>query len=605
MSVAEPLEGSARMPGKAGFLDDVAGFDHRFFGISPREAAAMDPQQRLLLEVAWEALEDAGVVPAQVTRGRCGVYIGSMWTDYARLFDLTDHGPHSATGLETSLLSGRLSHLLGLTGPSLTVSTACSSSLVAVHLACQSLLSGETSIALAGGVNLLLTPDSTAIMKAFGGLSPRERCRTFDSSADGYVRGEGCGVLVLKPLSTALEDGDPVHGVILGSAVNHNGHVGGVTASSVRAQKVLIRAACASAGISPTAVDYVEAHGTGTAQGDPVELRALKSALCEGRPQDHPLWVGSVKTNIGHLEAAAGVAGLVKVLLALRHRLLPAHLHLKKPHPEVDPALLRIPVTTVSWPSTAERALAGVSSFGFSGTNAHVVVQQAPPSPALGPAEAQQGGLALMSARAPEALDQAADELAAHLRRHADTNLDHLCATLALHRTHHPHRLALTADTTEQLAQNLQALAEGAPVPRAARGHRAGESPSTSVLVFSGQGTQWAGMARSLRTFPAFHEALEQCAKALAPHCALPVLAALYGEAPKLDLSRTDVAQPVVFALQVALARLLGELGPDPDRRRRAQPGRGGRRTPGGAAVTRRRGHACGASRPADAPDRR
>ena len=379
MSVAEPLEGSARMPGKAGFLDDVAGFDHRFFGISPREAAAMDPQQRLLLEVAWEALEDAGVVPAQVTRGRCGVYIGSMWTDYARLFDLTDHGPHSATGLETSLLSGRLSHLLGLTGPSLTVSTACSSSLVAVHLACQSLLSGETSIALAGGVNLLLTPDSTAIMKAFGGLSPRERCRTFDSSADGYVRGEGCGVLVLKPLSTALEDGDPVHGVILGSAVNHNGHVGGVTASSIRAQKVLIRAACASAGISPTEVDYVEAHGTGTAQGDPVELRALKSALCEGRPQDHPLWVGSVKTNIGHLEAAAGVAGLVKVLLALRHRLLPAHLHLKKPHPEVDPALLRIPVTTVSWPSTAERALAGVSSFGFSGTNAHVVVQQAPP----------------------------------------------------------------------------------------------------------------------------------------------------------------------------------------------------------------------------------
>ncbi|WP_414497557.1 type I polyketide synthase, partial [Streptomyces sp. CRN 30] len=368
---------------QGGFLERVDEFDADFFGISPREAAAMDPQQRLALELGWELLENGGVTPERLTDQRAGVFVGAMSDDYATLTRQRSSAAvshHTLAGLQRSMIANRLSYLLGVNGPSLTVDSGQSSSLVAVHMACQSLRSGECDIALAGGVNLNLTFDGTLTVSRFGGLSPDGRCYTFDARANGYVRGEGGGFVLLKPLDRALRDGDHIHGVLRGSAVNNDGGGDSLTTPSRQAQEEVLRRAYAAADVRPDDIQYVELHGTGTAVGDPIEASALASVLGSTRPADAPLRVGSVKTNVGHLEGAAGIVGLIKVLLSVEAGELPASLNFETPNPAIPLEEWRLRVNTElsSWPRPDVPLLAGVSSFGMGGTNAHVVVEQAP-----------------------------------------------------------------------------------------------------------------------------------------------------------------------------------------------------------------------------------
>ena len=366
-----------------GFLDSVDRFDAAFFGLSPREAAQADPQQRLGLELAWEALEDAGIRPKRLAGSRTGVFMGAMWSDYARLLQDRDAiAPHTATGQDISIISARIAYVLGLEGPALTINTACSSALVAVHQACRSLRNGESTVALAGGVHLLLAPESSIAMTKFGAMSPDGRCKAFDSRANGYVRGEGGGIVVLKPFSAARADGDRIYAVIRGSAVNNDGPSNGLTAPNPAAQRAMLLDALADARVDASVVDYVEAHGTGTALGDPIEANALAAVLCHTRTAERPLRIGSVKTNIGHLEAAAGAAGLIKLALALHHRWIPASLHFQAPNPAIDFTGSRMAVQARgdAWPSGSALPIGGVSSFGFGGTNCHVIAQAAPPS---------------------------------------------------------------------------------------------------------------------------------------------------------------------------------------------------------------------------------
>ncbi|MDI1450924.1 acyltransferase domain-containing protein [Polyangium sp. 6x1] len=365
---------------QGGFLRDVSGFDAHFFGISPREALHMDPQQRIMLELSWEALEDAGIPPLSLAGSATGVFVGAIWSDFALLLGrlgLSAIAPHTVTGVHHSIIANRVSYTLGLEGPSMAIDTACSASLVAVHLGCESLRSGESTLALAGGVNLILAPDSLVQMAKFGATSPGGRCRPFDAGGDGYARAEGAGLVVLKPLSRAIADGNPIHCVLRGSATNNDGRSNGLTAPSPRAQRSLLAMACQRAGVDPTSVDYVEAHGTGTKLGDPIEASAIGAVYGKGRPPERPLRIGSVKSNIGHAEAAAGIAGLIKVALSLRHHELPASLHFGTPNPQIDFASLGIEVQARPgpWPEREGPARAGVSSFGFGGANAHVVLE--------------------------------------------------------------------------------------------------------------------------------------------------------------------------------------------------------------------------------------
>jgi acyl transferase domain-containing protein len=368
---------------RGGFLRGIDGFDPRFFGISPAEARHMDPQQRLMLELAWEALADAGLPPSSLRGRSVGVFVGAMWTEYAALMGSVpgQMGPFSATGGDLSIIPARISYTLGLTGPSITVNTACSSSLVALHQARRSLAAGECDLALAGGVNLMSTPAGSVAMSRFGAMAPDGRCKAFDDRADGYVRSEGGGLVVLKPLSAARADGDPFYCTVIGSAVNNDGFSNGLAAPSPFAQEAVIRAACADAGVDPVDVDFVETHGTGTRLGDPIEAGALGAVYGAGRPADEPLLLGAVKTNLGHLEAAAGVAGLIKTALAMRHRQIPGNLHFRQPsqHIPFDQLRLEVPTAPRPWPERGP-ALAGVSSFGFGGTNCHVLLAAPAPS---------------------------------------------------------------------------------------------------------------------------------------------------------------------------------------------------------------------------------
>ncbi|WP_165990169.1 polyketide synthase, partial [Streptomyces sp. YIM 98790] len=419
--------GAARRRG--GFLSQVDRFDAAFFGISPHEAAAMDPQQRLALELAWEALEHARIAPTALRGAAAGVFVGAIGGDYAHLPG--PPGPHTFTGTQRSLIANRVSYLLELTGPSMTVDTGQSSSLVAVHQAAEAVRRGELPLALAGGVNLNLLGAASEVIGAFGALSPDGRCHTFDSRANGYVRGEGGALLVLKPLSAALADGDAVHSVLLGGAVNNDGGGAGLTVPHRRAQEEVIRLACRRAGVSPAEVQYVELHGTGTRVGDPVEAAALGAALGRPRPgARRPLLVGSVKTNIGHLEGAAGVAGLLKAVLSIRHRTLPPSLHFVSPGPDIPLAELNLEVVTAAreWPEPDARLVAGVSSFGVGGTNCHLVLAEPPraagtsgPAGTSGRAGAGTGEEApadvplVLSARSAPALRAQAAALARHL----------------------------------------------------------------------------------------------------------------------------------------------------------------------------------------------
>ena len=442
-------------PGKAytkrgSFLTEgVAGFDAEFFGISPREAVGMDPQQRLLLEVVWEALEDAGIAPERLRGSATGVWVGLCVDDYARRCsgNAADIDAYNTLGNTRSIAAGRISYALDLRGPTLQLDTACSSSLVALHQACLSLRSRECDLALVGGVNLMLAPEPTIALCKLRALAPDGYCKTFDASADGYGRGEGCGIVVLKRLADAVAAGDRIYAVVRGSACNHDGHSNGLTAPSGIAQEAVIRAALANGGVEANSVAYVEAHGTGTLLGDPIEVLALHRVYGQGRSADAPLYLGAVKTNFGHLEGAAGVAGLIKVALSLQHGQIPRHLHLRQPNPKIPWQDLAVKVASepVDWARHGERRFAGVSSFGISGTNAHVVLEEAP---ALEPAASTPGRVAeliVISARAPAALSAAAGRLREHLESHPELVLGDVAHSLVTTRSLQDHRLTVTA----------------------------------------------------------------------------------------------------------------------------------------------------------------
>lgn len=462
-------------------------FDPDFFGISPREAHTMDPQQRLLLEVSWEALERAGQVPEQLRNSPTGVFVGMDSNDYAFLCaerGLLDTDQYALLGNLNSVAAGRIAYTLGLQGPTFEVDTACSSSLVALHLACQSLRSGESSLALVGGVFLILSPDQTLGMCRMKALSPSNRCRTFDADADGYVRGEGCGMVVLKRLSDARRDGDPILATIRGSAVNHDGPSSNLTAPNQRAQEQLLQQALKNARVQPHEVSYIEAHGTGTSLGDPIEIDALTTVF---QQRTEPLWVGSVKTNIGHLEAAAGVAGLIKVVLAMQHNEIPPHLNFQTPNPLIDWENSPVQVTTQELPWRGGTRIAGISSFGFSGTNAHVLVEAWDPDPSTERGEEQESGsltgahgslqpsrsqhLLTLSAKSEQALQALLARYQTFLDRHPGVALADLCHSANCKRSHFPHRLIIQAESTAHLREQIDSALQNETAPGIQRGY--------------------------------------------------------------------------------------------------------------------------------------
>jgi acyl transferase domain-containing protein/NAD(P)-dependent dehydrogenase (short-subunit alcohol dehydrogenase family)/SAM-dependent methyltransferase len=527
------------------FVGPVDQFDAAFFNISPREAALMDPQQRLLLEVSWEALERAGLSPQRMRGSATGVFVGVMTQDYSRLLDGANLlNAYAATGNGFSFMAGRVAHFLGLHGPTLAVDTACSSSLVSVHLACQSLRLTECQVALAGGVNLSLSPDSSIIQCRTRMLSPTGRCSTFDAAADGYVKGEGCGVVVLKRLCDALADGDTVLAVIRGSAVNHDGPSSGITVPNGRAQVQVIRGALEAAGVEPDQVTYVEAHGTGTPLGDPIEIESLGQVF-GGRDRTHPLLVGSVKTNLGHLEGAAGIVGLMKAVLMLQHQQIPRHLHFSRPNPNVRWSELPIHVTAtpLAWPSDKPRRIVGVSAFSFSGTNCHVVLEEAPACETIPDTGSAGWQLLALSAQTDSALKTLAERYAACF---ADSTLQlrDACATANTGRAHWRHRLALVACSVPEVRGRLVAAQCGHPVEGVFTG-RVGGGPPKVAFVFEDRSElsdDDRGLIRDLSCdVPAFRGALDRCADALRPYLNGPLL-------------ETGQDLPAVFALHFGVA---------------------------------------------------
>ena len=548
-----------------GFIKDVDKFDPAFFGISPREATRMDPQQRLLLEISWEALENAGLTLDQLRGTQTGVFIGISSFDYARLQfadpDLID--AYAGTGNAHSVAANRLSYLFDLRGPSLAVDTACSSSLVTTHLAIRSLRSGESDLALAGGVNLLLTPELTITFSQARMMAADGRCKTFDAAADGYVRGEGCGVLVLKRLSDAERDGDPILAILHGSAVNQDGRSNGLTAPNTFAQQAVIQQALQDAGIGPADLDYIEAHGTGTPLGDPIEIQSLR-AIMDPAGREQPLPIGSVKTNIGHLEAAAGVAGLVKTILALQHETIPRHLHFKELNPYIDlnEAALVVPTAAQPWPRAERPRLAGISSFGFGGTNAHVIVGEGPlaaPAPAAAAVD-RPSHLLTLSARSPEALRSLAG---AYGERLTEANAADIAYSAHTGRSHFEQRLAVIGSGAA-LKKALRAFSHGSAA--GIYGHENGGRPPRIAFLFTGQGSQYPGMARQLYdTQPTFRTALDSCSALLEPALGLSLLDLLYhGDDPE-RVHQTAYTQPALFAVEYALAQLWLSWGIRPD----------------------------------------
>ena len=564
-------------PGKTtsrwgGFLTGVDRFDPTFFGISPREAARMDPQQRLLAEVAWEALEDAGIVPDQLAGSATGVFIGVATNDYGHLqFGRLDQiDAHTGTGNALSIAANRLSYLFDLRGPSLAIDTACSSSLVAVQQACASIAQGDCTTALAGGVNLILSPALAINFTKAGAMARDGRCKSFDSRADGYVRGEGAGVVVLKPLSAALRDGDAVYAVIRGGAINQDGRTNGLMAPNPHAQEAVLRTAYARAGVAPKDVHYVEAHGTGTLLGDPIEARALAVVVSEGRDRGRPCLVGSVKSNLGHLEAAAGIASLIKVALMLRHRQIPASLHFREPNPHIpfDELALRVVDTARAWPAGDGPALAGLSSFGFGGTNAHLVLQEAPPSvPSSSlPAPSARDHLLTLSARTEEGLRELAARHAEQLSEAgAEAVVAQHCAAAAIRRTHHAERLAVVGGSAAELSDTLAGHVRGEDHPGLIRKERrVGRHPSL-VFVFSGQGPRWWPLAADLLAQePVFREMLQRCDASLRRYVDWSLVEQLTISPERSRLTDPGVVQPATCALQISLAALWRSWGVEP-----------------------------------------
>ncbi|WP_224278900.1 type I polyketide synthase [Streptomyces sp. LS1784] len=565
---------------RGGFLTDPSAFDAGFFGIAPREATAMDPQQRLMLEVAWEVFERAGIDPTGLAGSETGVFVGTKGQTYSTLAaPASEYEGYLGFATSGSVMSGRVAYTLGLHGPAVTVDTACSASLVALHLACASLRSGESRLALAGGVTVMATPDDMITFSRQRGLAPDGRVKAFADAADGTAFGEGAGVLLLERLSAAHKAGHRVLAVIRGSAVNQDGASNGLTAPSGRAQQRVIHRALANARVAAHEVDLVEAHGTGTKLGDPIEAEAILAAYGRGRDPQRPLWLGSVKSNIAHTQAAAGMAGVIKLVEAMRHAVLPATLHVDQPSPHVDWSSGNVRLLSEARPWTAADGRprrAGVSSFAISGTNAHVVLEEAPRSPSAeetpAPVRALPAVPWLLSAKSPAALRDQARRLESFLRAETDWDPVDVGRTLALSRAGLEHRAAVVADLARDtngaggvqgLLRALGALAEGEPAAGLTTGHAG--AVRTTAFLFTGQGSQWAGMARELyEAFPVFAEALDAVCDHLAPQVRQLLLAA--GEAADDGrIHRTGFAQPALFALEVAQFALLRSWGVRPD----------------------------------------
>ncbi len=538
------------------FIEDPAMFDAAFFGISPREAASLDPQHRLALEVAWEALEDAGYNPGGLAGSDTGVFLALSNSDYNRMVfaRIEDVDAYSSTGNISSVAAGRISFTLGLQGPSMVLDTACSGSLVTVHLACQSLRARECSMALAGGVNLMLSPEIFINFSKSRMLAPDGKCKTFDAAADGYVRGEGCGMAALKRLSDAVADGDRILALIRGSAVNQDGRSSGLTAPSGPAQAAVLRRALVNAGVRPDEISYIEAHGTGTSLGDPIEAHALAAVLGRGRGADNPLVVGSVKTNIGHLESAAGIAGLIKTVLALQHEQIPKHLHFHSLNPHIDwgGVPVEIPVEARPWPRGECKRLAGVSSFGLSGTNAHVIVEEAPLCQPRTRELDRPCHVLAVSARSEMALRSLTEGYAEHLRC---ADIGDVCFTANAGRAQMEERAVYVAATGEE----MRAALRGRPM---ARGKK--EENLQLVFLFPGQGAQYPGMGKHLYdAHPEFRRTLEECAGLLKDELEEPLLEVLWGARTDL-LDETRYTQPALFTVEYALAQLWRSWGIEP-----------------------------------------
>lgn len=549
------------------FLNDIDAFDAEFFEISLREAAKMDPQQRLLLEVAWEALEHAGIPANSLRRSQTGVFAGACVSEYGYLgsTDLAAVDAWSNTGGALSIIANRLSYFLDLRGPSVAVDTACSSSLVAIHLACQSLRLRDSDLALAAGVNLLLSP---AVFHGFdqaGALSPTGLCHSFDAAADGFVRGEGCGVVVFKRLNDAVREGDPILAVVRGSAINQDGRSNGLMAPNPAAQMAVLRAAYANAGIPPHEVDYVEAHGTGTFLGDPIEARALGTTLGRGRPADSPLLVGAVKSNLGHLEAAAGVAGFMKAVLAVHRGQIPANLGYQAPNPHIpfDELRLKVVAENEEWPSSGRARRVGVSSFGFGGTNAHVVIEQPPDPIVSGPQQVPAVNTLVVAGKNASRIASMAGELAEWMAEAGSgVALADVAHTLNHHRARHSVFATVCARDRDQAEAGLAALASGQPGDGVVPPHEGPCRPGT-VFVYSGQGSQWAGMGRRLLDEePAFAAAVSDLEPVFVEQVGFSLHQVLAGGEQVLGDARV---QPVIMGLQLALTELWRSYGATPD----------------------------------------
>ncbi|WP_078857022.1 non-ribosomal peptide synthetase/type I polyketide synthase [Streptomyces sp. NBRC 109706] len=556
--------------GRGGYIDGFDEFDPAFFGISPREAAQLDPQQRKLLEVAWEALEDAGQRPGSLAGTDVGVFVGAFTLDYKILqfagLDFETLAAHTATGTMMTMVSNRISYCFDFRGPSVSLDTACSSSLVAVHLACQSLARGETRLALAGGTLLHSAPQYTIAETKGGFLSPAGLSRPMDAEADGYVRAEGVALIAVKRLADALADGDRIHSVIIGSGVNQDGHTSGITVPRADAQVRLIQEVCARAGITPGDLQYVEAHSTSTAVGDPIEAEALSRALAVGRAEGNPAYVGSVKANIGHTESTAGIAGLIKTALALKHGVIPPQINLRTLNPRIDADDLpfRIPREATPWPAHQGPARAGVNAFGFGGTNAHVLLEEPPPAPPTEPtAERPRHTLLPLTARAPEALPELADAIRTELM---DSQLDDVAYTLAHRREHLEHRTAVAYASPDELDEALAAAAAGEPHPLVATGQRRDGLRRRLVWVFTGMGPQWWGMGRRLYAEePVYREMIDRCDQEFARLTDWSLRDELLADEADSRMAETWLAQPANFALQIALAALWRSRGITPD----------------------------------------
>ena len=552
-----------------GFLGRIDAFDAEYFGILPREAQRMDPQQRLLLEVAIEAIDGAGVPHERLRGSRTGVYIASYHNDYAQLLhnDIEGIELRTLTGTLHSVLANRLSYFLDLRGPSISIDTACSSSLVAIHTACQSLRFGETDLAISGGVSLMITPELMVSMSKVGFMSPTGRCKTFDSQADGFVRGEGCGVVVLKRLSDAIADSDRILAVIRGSAVNQDGRSTLLTAPNGPAQVALIREALSSAQVEPDRIGFFEAHGTGTALGDPIEVEAIVEAIGRAQYGSNPCFIGSIKANLGHLEAAAGVTGLIKAVLALRHEMVPPQANFSKlsPHISLDGTRLSVPTTLTPWPSGPLPRCAAVSSFGVGGTNANVVVEEAPRMAGTATDGADSARILPLSAQNPPALRMLTESWVEFLQDTSASAVD-LCHTASIRRTHYDHRIAVVGRSKEDFNARLKMYLDQTVVPDGAAARRLVSEAPRVGFVFSGQGPQWYAMGRELvEEEPVFREIITKCDELLRPLSGWSLLDELGRTEENSRLDQTEVAQPALFALQIALAALWKSWGVTPN----------------------------------------